>query len=125
MTPVYLEVIAPMLSSVEMSCSRCGFVFDYLGLKRKYRNICADEYPEDWKQAAVYLSDWIREISLLYRHRIRIRIIDAFTPLGFWKQIRHSVFRFPAFIVDQRGTYIGWDPGELEALIDEKIRNAL
>jgi hypothetical protein len=123
MKPIYLEVIAPMLSSVEMNCRRCGFVFDSLGLKSKYRQVCANEYPEDWKAAVGYLSDWIREISSLYKHRIRIRIIDAMTPLGLWKQIRYRVFRFPAFVVDRRQSYIGWDPGELEALIDARIRS--
>jgi hypothetical protein len=125
MPPIYLEVIAPMLSSVEMSCRRCGFVFDSLGLKSKYRNRCAEEYPEDWKAAVGYLSDWIGEISSLYRHRIRIRIIDALTPLGLWKQLRYRVFRFPAFVVDQKQTYIGWDHEELEALIDTRIQGTM
>ena len=122
MEPVYLEVIAPMLSSVEMNCRRCGPVFDYLGLKNKYRNACVNEYPDDWKQAVGYLLDWIREVSYLYRHRIRIRIIDAFTPLGIWKQLRHRVYGFPAFVVDRKRTYVGWDRVELEALIDDRIR---
>ncbi len=84
-----------------------------------------EEYPEDWKQAVSFLSEWIKEIGSLYRHRIEIRVIDAQSPMGFWKQIRHRVFRFPAFIVDKESTYIGWDPQELEALIDERIQDGL
>jgi hypothetical protein len=38
-----------------------------------------------------------------------------------WKQIRYRLFRFPAFIVDRKRTYIGWDYAELESLIDERI----
>jgi hypothetical protein len=86
MDPVHLEVLAPMLSSVEMNCRGCGSVFGYLGLKDKYRNACVNEYPEDWKLAVGYLSEWIRQISSLYRHRIRIEVIDAQSPLGLWKQ---------------------------------------
>lgn len=123
MTPILLEVVAPMLSGVEMDCRRCSVVFDYLGLQTKYREECVDGYPEDWKEAVGYLTQWIQEIAKLYRHRIRIRVIDAQSPLGFWKQIRHRVFRFPAFIVDRNRTYIGWDPPQLEALIDERIRH--
>ncbi len=124
MNPVILEVVAPMLSTVEMSCRGCGFIFGYVGLRGKYRNACTNEYPDEWKQAVGYLSQWLREISSLYRHRIKIRVIDAQSPLGIWKQIRHRVFRFPAFIVDRRCTYIGWDSDQLEALIDERIHQA-
>ncbi len=82
-----------------------------------------EEYPEEWKQAVSFLSEWIKEIASLYRHRIRIRVIDAQSPMGFWKQIRHRVFRFPAFIVDKKSTYMGWDSEELEALIDQRIQD--
>ncbi len=84
-----------------------------------------EEYPEEWKQAVSFLSEWIKEIASLYRHRIRIRVIDAQSPMGFWKQIRHRVFRFPAFIVDKKSTYMGWDSEELEALIDQRIQDGL
>ena len=125
MNPILLEVVAPMLSTVEMSCRGCGFIFASLGLKSKYRNACTNEYPDDWKQAVGYLSQWLREMSSLYRHRIRIRVIDAQSPLGLWKQIRYRLFRFPAFIVDKKRTYIGWDSRQLEALIDERIHQAV
>jgi hypothetical protein len=125
MDQILLEVLAPMLSTVEMSCRGCGFIFDSLGLKSKYRNACTKEYPDDWKQAIGYLSQWLQEISSLYRHRIRIQVIDAQTPVGLWKQIRYGLFRFPAFIVDKKRTYIGWDSQQLEALIDERIHQAV
>jgi len=125
MDPILLEVVAPMLSTMEMNCRGCGFVFGYLGLKSKYRNACTNEYPEDWKWAVGYLSEWIREVSSLYQHRIRIRVIDAQSPLGLWKQIRYKLFRFPAFIVDKKCTYIGWDFQQLESLIDERIHEAV
>lgn len=124
MDPILVEVVAPMLSTVEMSCRGCGSVLSSLGLRDKYRRSCTDEYPEDWKQAIDYLSKWINEISSLYRHRVQVKVIDAQSPLGLWKQIRHRAFRFPAFIVDQKETYIGWDYKELEALIDKRIRAA-
>ncbi len=123
MNKIHLEVVAPMLSTLEMSCRGCNYILGYLGIKSKYRNACANEYPDDWKEAVSYLSTWIQEISNLYRHRIRIVVIDAQSPMGIWKQIRYRLFRFPAFIVDKKRTYIGWDPRQLEALIDERIHN--
>jgi len=122
MRPVFLEVLSPMLSASQLSCRGCNSIFDFVGIGKKYRNACANEYPDDWKEAVSYLSDWIRKISMLYRHRIQIRVIDAQSPLGLWKQIRHRLFRFPAFIIDGKETYTGWDPRDLEALIDSRIR---
>ena len=120
---ILLEVVAPTLSGVEMSCRGCNSILGSVGIKSKYRNAVTEEYPDDWKQATSYLAEWIKEIASLYRHRIKIRVIDAQSPIGFWKQIRHRVFRFPAFIVDKKSTYVGWDPQELEVLIDERIHD--
>jgi hypothetical protein len=119
--PIQIEVVAPMLSSVEMTCRRCGFVNDFLGLTQKYRDTSLREYPDDWKEAVGFLSELIEEMSRLYRHRVRIRIIDAQSPLGLWKQLRHRFFRFPAFIIDQKKTYVGWNPDELWHIIDLHI----
>ena len=124
MNPILLEVVAPMLSTVEMSCRGCGSILGSLGLRDKYRSACTEEYPDDWKEAVNYLSKWINEIASLYKHRIRIKVIDAQSPLGLWKQLRHRVFRFPACIVDEKRTYIGWDSQQLEVLIDERIHGA-
>ncbi len=122
MTPVTLEVLAPALSSVEMSCRGCGLIMETVGLRKQDRKACAEGYPEDWKEAADHLSKWIGDISRLYRHRILIRVIDAQSPLGLWKQLRHRVFKFPAFIVNRKKAYIGWDHEKLECLLDAEVR---
>jgi hypothetical protein len=117
-----LEVVAPTMCSMEVGCFGCGLVMDTLGLKSRERKSSVEGYPEDWKDALDYLAKWIGEISRLYRHRILIRIIDAQSPLGMWKQLRHRVFKFPAFIVNKKKAYVGWDPKELESLIDGEVR---
>ena len=124
MKPVLVEVVAPMLSSVEMSCRGCGAIMASLGLRSQDRNACVNEYPDDWKFAVASLSEWIGDLVRLYRHRITIRIIDAQSPHGLWKQIRHRVFKFPAFIVDNKKTYVGWEYAALEAIIDERMKAA-
>ncbi len=123
MNTILIEIVAPMLSTLEMSSRGYGLITASLGLNGKYRSASVNEYPDDWKEAVDYLSRWVEEISRLYRHRIRIDIIDAQSPFGFWKQIRHRVFRFPAFIVDRKKTYIGWDYQELETIIDGRIHS--
>ena len=122
MTPITIEVIAPTFQSLEMGCPSCNLVFNTLGLNEKKRRSCAEESPDDWKEALRYLSNCISEISRLYRHRVRFQVIEAQSPLGLWKQIRHKVFKYPAFIVDGKKTYVGFDCDELGALIDERIK---
>jgi hypothetical protein len=122
MNPVIVEVIAPTLASPELSFRGFGLILRQLGLQKKHSDACSDEYPDDWKEAVAMLSQWIKDISCLYRHRVHIQVIDAFSPLGLWKQIRYGLHRFPAFVVDRKSTYVGWDAGKLESLIDERIR---
>ncbi|UCE52497.1 MAG: hypothetical protein JSV31_25110, partial [Desulfobacterales bacterium] len=61
MKPILLEVVAPLLSTVEWHGWQHQFMIDALRLRRNYRQSSADEYPEDWKQAGDYVSNWIRE----------------------------------------------------------------
>ncbi|MGE5843218.1 MAG: hypothetical protein ACM335_13110 [Deltaproteobacteria bacterium] len=122
MTPITIQVVAPTFQSLEMGCPSCNLVFNTLGLNEKERRSCNEEYPEDWKEALGYLSRCISEISRLYRHRVRFEVIEAQSLLGLWIQIRHRVFRYPAFIVDGKKTYVGFDCEELVALINERIK---
>jgi len=122
MTPVLLEVVAPMFTSFELHRRGFGVILRQLGLHRDLLDDPSNQYPDDWKEAVALLAQWIRDISSLYKHRVRIQVIDAFSPLGLWKQIRYGFHRFPAFIVDRKNTYIGWDAQALESLIDERIR---
>ena len=121
MRSILLEVVVPVIYNLDCNSRPYRFVFDKLGSRRDDRQSCEIEYPEDWKPAVEYVSDWIGEITKLYRHRIKIIVIDAQSPMGIWKQIRYRLFRFPAFIVDKKLTYIGWDYSQLEALIDQRI----
>jgi hypothetical protein len=124
MTPVEIDVVFPLLTGEAFTCRRCGPLFDQLDIHKDYQQACTDEYPEDWKQDVAKLSQWIENASDLYKHRIQIRVIDAFSPLGIWKKIRHRLSAMPAFIVDNKSTHTGWDTDRLESLIDERIREA-
>ena len=120
--PVTLEVITPMLSTMEPGCFGCRVIMGDAGIRASHGQSCMDEFPEDWKHSGARLSAWIREISSLYRHRVRIRIIDALSPQGVWRQIRYRLHRLPAFVIDRKHTVTGWDQDRLESLIDQRIQ---
>ncbi len=92
-----------------------------MGLKKKKDNTILNEYPEEVKEEYLFLSEWIRELSHKYGPKILIKIIDAQSLLGFYKALRHWIFRYPAFIINNKKTYIGKDKNKLDALLQEQI----
>jgi hypothetical protein len=121
MDPVIVEVVAPMLSGNILACRSCSVIFKQSGFEDVNKKYCLEEYPPDFREGAAKLADCLGELSRLYKHRISFRMIDPMSPLGIWKQLRHRVFRTPAFIVDRRLTCTGLDTLKLEALIDERL----
>jgi hypothetical protein len=124
MKPILLEVVTKVITSFEQ-CRRCKIVFDQAGFNPKLHEKEMDEYPPDLKEENRKLSDWIRELNRLYKHRLLIKLIDAPSPLGIYKSLRYRIRTYPTFIVERKETYAGWDKSQLESLLDKYIKNAL
>ncbi len=71
------------------------------------------------------LSDWVRELRRLYKHRLLIKLIDVQSPLGIYKSLRYRIRTYPTFIVEGKETYAGWDKGQLERLLDKYVGDSL
>jgi hypothetical protein len=99
-------------------------MYDQAGLKQKFHQNEMDEYPTDFKEEYVKLSDWIRELVRLYKHRLLIRLIDVQSPVGIYKSLRYRIRTYPTFIINGKETYAGWDKGGLESLLDKHIQKA-
>ncbi len=123
MKPVIIEVVSHLLTTYG-HCSRCAPVFRESGLEQEVMSRDREEYPRDLQEEFAKLSEWMRELSRLYRHRIRIRLIDAKSPLGIYKSLIHRFRMYPTFIVENKDVYSGWDQRELECLVDLRIRAA-
>jgi hypothetical protein len=121
MKPVLLEIVFNMLT-VFNHCTRCGPVFREAGVEDRVNAEVLDEYPKELREEFQRLSDWIGELGRLYRHRLRIRIVDAKSLQGIYKSLRHHFRKYPAFIVDHRDVVIGWDYDRLSNLLDAHIR---
>lgn len=124
MTPIRIEVVMPLITAIEFKCSRCAPLVNDLDARKRYLSDCENEYPEDWKQDIARLGDCLQKISEIYKHRVRIKVIDAQSPLGLWKQLRHRLSRTPAFVVDGRDVCVGWNIDRLEELVDARITEA-
>jgi hypothetical protein len=124
MKPILLEIVTKVITSFDQ-CRRCKILFDQAGFDQKVHQKEMDEYPADLREEFTKLSDWIRELNRLYKHRLSIKLIDAPSPLGIYKSLRYRIRTHPTFIVEGKETYAGWDKGQLESLLDKYIKNAL
>ncbi len=124
MKPILLEVVTQGMTTFN-PCGFCELVFNQVGIGRKTFEREWNEYPSDLKEESLRLSDWIRELIRLYKHRLLIRLIDAQSPLGIYKNLRYRIRTYPAFIVEKREAYAGWDKGQLEEILDRYIQKAL
>jgi histone acetyltransferase (RNA polymerase elongator complex component) len=122
--PISLEIVTPVMTTFD-HCRHCEILFEETGLDKKFHQKEMNEYPQDLKEEYIKLSDWIRELSRLYKHRLLIKLIDAQSILGIYKSFRHWVRKYPAFIVEGKETYIGWDKNKLESLLDKHIQASI
>ena len=124
MKPIRLEIVTKVVTFFD-HCRRCQVLFDQAGLDKKIHQKEMEEYPPDLKEEYVKLSDWIRELSRLYKHRLLIKLIDVQSPLGIYKSLRHRIRTYPTFIVEGKETYTGWNKSQLENLLDKYIQSSL
>jgi hypothetical protein len=124
MRPILLEIVSKVLTTYNQ-CRHCEILFDEAGLDQKFYQKEINEYPSDLKEEYLKLSDWIRELRHLYKHRLLIKLIDIQSPLGIYKALRHRIRTYPTFIVEGKETYAGWDKNHLEGLLDKYIKNSL
>ena len=124
MRPILLEIVSKVLTTFD-HCRHCEIFFDQAGLNKKFHQNEMNEYPPDLKEEYVKLSDWIRELRRLYKHRLLIKFIDIQSPLGIYKALRHRIRTYPTFIIEGKETYAGWDKNHLEDLLDRYIKTSL
>ncbi len=124
MRPISLEIVTRVMTTYN-HCRHCEVIFDQAGLDQKFHQREINEYPLDLRQEFTNLSDWIRELTGLYKHRLLIRLIDAQSFLGLYKSLRHGIRKYPTFIIERKETYAGWDKSQLECLLDKYIGASL
>ena len=123
MKAISVEVVGNLLTTYS-HCSRCEVIFRESGLGREANRGDIHDYPAELQEEILKLSDRLGELKQLYKHRIDIRLTDAQSPRGIYKSLMHRLRRYPAFIIEKRDVYIGWDRERIEDLIDKYLRLA-
>jgi hypothetical protein len=121
MKPLTVEVVSNLIT-VFGGCSRCEVIFNEAGVNAGARRQDTADYPAEMVEELEKLSDWLGELSRLYRHRIRFLLIDAKSPLGLYKSLLHRIRCYPTFIIEKKEVYSGWDRNKFEALLDARVQ---
>jgi hypothetical protein len=124
MRPILLEIVTKVLTTYD-HCRHCETLFNQAGLDEKFHQKEMNEYPPDLKEEFIKLSDWIRELTRLYKHRLLIKLIDVQSFLGIYKSLRYRIRKYPTFIVEGKESYSGWDKSQLEALLDKYVKTSI
>src|SRR4030042_2297494 len=124
MKPIFVEIITRTMTTYG-HCRHCTILFDESGLQKEFAKKALEDYPQDLQEEVARLSDWIRELNGLYKHRLVMRVIDAHSPVGMVKCLRHWIRKYPTFIINGKETWAGWDKGKLESLIDKYIQRSI
>jgi len=120
MPHVSVQVIAPVLTNF-FHCMHCEQLFDQAGVGRQVHQEELDQYPEDVKQEAARLANWLLDLTFRYGDQIHIRVIDSQSPEGLLKSMRYWVRKYPAFIVGGREKVTGWDQAALDAVLQARL----
>jgi hypothetical protein len=118
--PVLLEVLAYVPGDF-FHCSHCERLFDVAGIGASVHREIHTSYPPAMLEEARRLATWLQDLSARYGERLRIRVVDAQSLEGFFKSLRYWVRRYPAFIIDRRTKYAGWEHAALDRLLEEHM----
>ncbi|NIV34428.1 MAG: hypothetical protein GWN58_34705 [Anaerolineae bacterium] len=111
--PVLLEVLAHIPTDF-FHCFHCERLFDAAGIGAAARQEMRSTYPPEMLDEAGRLASWLQDLSARHGERLHVRVVDPQSAEGFFKSLRHWVRRYPAFIINRRTKYIGWEPAAVE-----------
>lgn len=118
--PVLLEVLALMPTDF-FHCSHCEQLFDTAGIGAAVHREIRTTYPPEMLKDVERLATWLGNLSARYGEQLHIRVVDPQSPEGFFKSLRYWVRRYPAFIINRRTKYTGWEPDALERLLADVV----
>jgi hypothetical protein len=118
MKPLRLEVIAPTFEGLGI-CTACELVLSEAGVGEHPTRRDFDEYPQDWQDDYLRLTDWVYDLTDRYGERILIKVIDPQSPEGLFKSVRYWVRHYPTWIVNGKKCVAGWDRPALEEALQQ------
>jgi hypothetical protein len=124
MKPVSVQVIT-YAPTIFTHCQHCELAFGEMGIgERLRRREAADALPDDLAHEFQVVSDWVHRLLDRHGGRVRVDVLDAASIRGFLTSVRHGVWRYPAVVINGRGTGSGLDFRVRDAVIDREVAAA-
>ena len=124
MKPLSVEIIA-YAPTQYFHCQHCEFVWNAAeteGVQKFHADALESSMPAEMMQEYATLSDWVRAAVERFGGSVVFKVIDAMSIEGVLKSVRCGVRKFPAIVIDGKGTPIGTDFQKAEALIRERLQ---
>jgi hypothetical protein len=118
--PLEVEIITHVLGSVD-HCAHCQVFIDGVGVGQKIHKTDLESYPSEWKSEWQQMSDLVLNLAERYAGKLVIKITDAQTPQALWKALRHSIRKYPTFLIAGE-KYQGYDEQIIANLIDRHLQ---
>ncbi|MGQ0601691.1 MAG: hypothetical protein ACT4QE_08355 [Anaerolineales bacterium] len=120
--PLLVEIVA-YAPTAFYHCQHCEVVWQQTGFSRGlHQEQVQSALPPDLLHDYQAISDWIHRLTQRHCDRVAVKVIDAASPEGLWKTVRHGLGRYPAVIV--AGKRAGTDLAEAEAEITQQLAPA-
>jgi hypothetical protein len=119
--PLLIEIVA-YAPTAFYHCTHCEIVWKETGFSRGVREEqAATALPPEMLKDYQAISDWVRHLLQVYCDQVVIKVIDAVSPEGMWKSLRHGLPGYPAVIVAGRERFVGSNFSTAEAAIARRL----
>ncbi|MBI5030976.1 MAG: hypothetical protein HZB51_10645 [Chloroflexi bacterium] len=123
MPPLMVEIIAYAPTQF-YHCAHCEVVWnatEVSSVKKWHQENLETSMPPDMMQEYRNLSDWVINAAEHYGGRVVFKVVDAASMEGIWKSLKYRVHKYPAIVIDGKGSSLGTDFRRAEALIDQRL----
>ena len=82
------------------------------------------DYPPEMLAEAERLATLLQGLARRHGERLQIRLMDVQSLPGLGRSLRYGLRRYPAFIVNRRQVFTGWEEAPLERALESAMAQA-
>jgi hypothetical protein len=117
-----IEIVAYAPSEF-FHCMHCEFVWGAAGVGRAiHAEQRASSLPSDLAEQYDRIGQWVQGLVERHGAKLDLRIVDAASPEGLFKALRHRLWRFPAVIVDGKAYSGSGDLSAVTAAVERALQ---
>jgi hypothetical protein len=119
-----LEIVAYTPSEF-FHCMHCELLWSAAGYGQKIHAEQRDaSLPSDLAEQYQRIGEWVQDLVERHGSRIDLKLVDAASPEGLFKAVRHRLWHFPAVLIDGKAYSASGDLSTLTAEIERALEPA-